>query len=74
MAMNKTQLLLQYFERTRNFDLPDHIEEALEEDYVLNSALYTDAMFKRIRLVHLLCPDSTPAEMLRYVRNTSAHD
>ena len=47
------------------------VTSTLEEDYVLNSARYTDSMFKQIQIAHRLCPNITPAEMIRYVRKAS---
>lgn len=46
--MNTTDLRLYFYEKTKSFDLPEHLEYALENDYVKNYEIYTDDTFKRI--------------------------
>ena len=65
--MTKTELYLQYYECTRHFDLPDIIEQALEEDFIKNYTLYSDEMFKCIQLHYLISQNITPKEMINYV-------
>ena len=62
--MTNTELKLQYVERTWDIEFQDCIEQALENDYVLNSALYTNEKFKQIQMTLFLLPEITPTELI----------
>lgn len=66
--MSKTRLLLEYYERTKSYVLPDHIEEALENDYVRNSEMYTAHIFKCIQVLFLIAPQTSAPEILKNIR------
>ena len=65
--MTETKLKLEFVDRSWHFELPESIEQALEDDYVINSNLYTDNMFKYIRMTLLFIPSTTPQEMVQFV-------
>lgn len=67
--MTKTELRLQWVDSTLDIEFPECIEKALENDYVLNSTLYTNAKIKRIRVYLLLCPEITPENLIEMVHN-----
>ena len=48
---NSTQLRAEYAERSWDYELPDHLEQALEDDYVQNSHLYSEKTFKYIHML-----------------------
>lgn len=54
--MSRTSLLLEYYERTKSYVLPDHIEEALENYYVRNPDMYTAHILKCIQVLFLIAP------------------
>lgn len=58
---------MQYAQRTWHFDLPDPMEQKLENDYVTNSDLYTDDMLRKIQMLYVLIPNITPCEMVNWV-------
>lgn len=62
-----TQLLIDYCDRTNDFDFPENVELFIEEDYLKNRALYTDSVFSIMML--LLCinsDDLNPEYLIRY--------
>lgn len=69
--MNKTELRIEYADRTWNFDWPDSIDQALEEDYVLNRETYTDEVLNLIRGLVLIAPNIQPIELIYIVHNAS---
>lgn len=70
--MNKTDLRLQYVNRTWGFSLPESIEQTLEDDYVINSRIYTDEMFNYIRTQCLIEPNIEPAQLLCRIHEYSS--
>ncbi|MGM8225455.1 hypothetical protein ACSV5M_02650 [Cellvibrio sp. ARAG 10.3] len=62
------ELKAEYAERSWNYELPDHLEQALEDDYVQNRLLYSEATFKCIQTLYLLNPEVTPQMLLKFVR------
>tara|TARA_Y100000296_G_scaffold85723_1_gene122649 strand:+ start:467 stop:694 length:228 start_codon:yes stop_codon:yes gene_type:complete len=69
--LTRTQLRIEYAERTSHFELPSEIELALENDYVLNREIYTDDILKMIQMSFLLHEMVTPEEMIEYVHRAS---
>jgi len=65
--MTETELRVQYAERTWDFEFPECIEQALENDYVLNSVLYTDDMIKKIKLTLLVYSEISPEKLIEMV-------
>lgn len=59
----------EYADRSRDYELPDYLEEALENDYVKNSHLYSDKIFKCIQVTVLLRPEISSEELLQLVRS-----
>lgn len=66
--MSETKLRIEYAERSWEYEFPDCIEEALENDYVLNHDLYKDGVFKYIAMLCFICPDITPEFVLEIIR------
>ena len=64
IEMTETELRLEYVERTWNIEFSGSIEEAIENDYVKNSFLYTDEIFAQIQMALLLCPQISPDELI----------
>ena len=69
--LTRTELRVEYFERTSHFDLPDEIELALENDYIINRDIYTDTVLEMIQMTYFLHEMVTPEEMLEHVHRTS---
>lgn len=67
--MNSTDLRLEYALRSSAYELPDHVELALENDYVENSFIYTDETFKQIRVFFLIFPETSASQILESVRS-----
>lgn len=67
--MTKTELLLEYAKITWDIDLPDAIEQVLENDYVINSHLYSADVFLQVKLMLIICPDIEPVEVIKYVHS-----
>ena len=65
---NSTQLRAEYAERSWDYELPDHLEQALEDDYVQNSHLYSEKTFKCIQMLYALHPGITSEKLLKLVR------
>ena len=63
-----TELRSDYTERSWDYELPDHLEQALEDDYVQNSHLYFDNAFKCISFAFKLNSEITSQELLDIVR------
>lgn len=66
--MNSTELKMQYADRSKAYELPDHLELALENDYVENAGLYSDNTFKAIQMLYLINPGIYPADLLKCIR------
>lgn len=66
--MNSTNLRQEYTNRSWNYELPDDLEQALEDDYVQNSHLYSDDTFNLIKMIFLLNPKIESQEILELVR------
>ena len=58
-----------YYELTKAFTYPDCIEEALEDDCVLNPHLYTESTILEINTILLISPDITPDYILKHIRS-----
>mgnify|MGYP000120815266 CR=1 FL=1 len=69
--LTDTQLRMEYAERTLSFELPDDIEQAIENDYVTNRSVYTDRILKVIQMIYFIHPEVTPQEMLMHVRRAN---
>ena len=67
--MDNTKLRLEYNDLSEDCDLPDHLDDPLEEDYVQNRHLYTDKTFKLIEFTIALQPEITPKRILELVRD-----
>lgn len=65
--MTDTELRLQWFERTRDIDFPENIEQVLENDYVKNSDLYTSDAINILQMTYLIYKEITPQQMLNAV-------
>ena len=67
--MDSTKLRLEYALRSWGYEWPDPLENALEEDYVKNRHLYAGKKtFQTIELKLTIEPETTPNEMLKFVR------
>ena len=64
----RTERLIEYAVFSQDFDFPDEIEIALENDYADNQYLYDEEVLKAIKLSLLLCHDLSPQEVLERVR------
>ena len=53
--MKHRNLVAEYAERTKHFDLCDWTESVLEQDYARDPLIYTDAVFEQIQALHLFC-------------------
>ncbi len=67
--MTNTELLLQFTERTWNIDFLESIQQALENDYLKNSILYTDDVIDHIRAVSIMFNDLTPQQAIEVVHD-----
>lgn len=63
--MTKTELLIEYCERTKDFDFSEDLDDLIEKDYVIHRVQYTDEFFNLLRMNFLMDPDAEPAEILR---------
>ena len=71
--MTETELKLQYVERTWDFEFPEHIEKVLENDYVRSPDMYTNEMFKYIRMNLLIAPEIEPDILIELVHTFTNH-
>lgn len=62
--MTETELSLEYVERSTIYELPDALEQVLEDDYIRNFNLYTDDTFKYIKLNYSLLPQLSATELI----------
>ena len=69
--MTEAEIRLQYVDRTWHIDFPEDIEQALEDDYVVNTNLYTDSMFSYIQTILLIAPTITPKKLIEMVHRTN---
>jgi hypothetical protein len=67
--MTRLKLRQQYAEKSKKFDYPEQVDEAIENDYVRNSNLYVGDIFEYIETLCLLCPDITPELLLKKIRD-----
>lgn len=65
--VTKSELGFEYYKRTRHFDLPAEIEDALEEDYIMNRKIYVDGIFEYVQTLLLISPDITPDQVIDFV-------
>ena len=71
LNLTNLELRMEYADRTWEFEFPYDVENALEDDYVKNRAIYTDEILKEIKGLYLLRTDITPQEILNYVHNSN---
>ena len=67
--MTKTELAIQYANRTWSDHFPDEVDDVLEKDYVNNAHLYTDEVLGGIRLLLLINPNASPNEIIEGVHS-----
>mgnify|MGYP003113529460 CR=1 len=68
--MKKIDRRLEYVQRTWNIELPENLESALEEDYILNSQYYTDDVISKIKLLEIIVhPHIEPGAFVKAVRS-----
>lgn len=72
--MTKTELRIEYSDRTENYDFGESFELALENDYVENRSLYPAGIFKRISLVLTLATDLTCQDLIKHVHDLNDGD
>lgn len=65
----ETDLKLEYIKLSWDYEFPEVIECALEEDYVKNKALYNENTLKIIKFYLLVCPDIGADKILEIVRD-----
>ena len=53
----KTELRLKYFDLTYNFNIPEELDEKLEEDYANNPQRYNQKNLNQLRIILLISPD-----------------
>ena len=68
---SRTDLLLECYDLTKDHDIPENIQTAIECDYVNNRHLYSEATIKYIRCLILICPTIEPDNVLEKVRKFS---
>jgi hypothetical protein len=66
--MSETNLRLEYVERTWDMNFSDDLDDKLEDDYVNHASFYTDEVFSQFQLVSIIMQDSTPDEIINYVK------
>ncbi len=66
--MSETNLRLEYVERTWDMNFSDDLDDKLEDDYVNHTSFYTDEVFSQFQLVSIIMQDSTPDEIINYVK------
>jgi hypothetical protein len=66
---NRTDLALECYKLTKDHDIPENIQKAIEGDYENNRHLYSKATIEFVLGLILLCPTIEPKEVLKYVRN-----
>ncbi|MGQ7848660.1 hypothetical protein ACUNV4_29460 [Granulosicoccus sp. 3-233] len=66
-----TQLQIEYCERTKSIQFPENVEKAIEKDYPKNPDLYTDSLFRKIKIMSLICPDIDPEELIEEAKKLS---
>jgi hypothetical protein len=67
--MTETDLLLELYERTKEIDFSDDVQDLIEKNYVINRVLYTDEFISRLRMCELMRNDEKPEEILEQVKN-----
>lgn len=76
--MSNIALLLECYELTKNHEIPDGIQTAIENDYLKNSHLYSEDLIKCILAWLVILPESNPdfvldaAKLSLIRRNTTA--
>lgn len=71
--MSRTQLVLEYCERTKDIDYSDELEDLLEKDYIVNSTFYTDEVFHFLHANESLLGVS-PAENIELAKKAFSHN
>lgn len=64
-----TELTIEYVYYSWDFEFQPDIEEALERDYVLNSYLYDQKALHRVKMLLLILPGASTAQVLEAVRD-----
>jgi hypothetical protein len=64
-----TALRIEYTFYSWHCDFPDAIEQALEDDYVMNRHFYTKQTLESIKLLLLIDPDISPDYLLETIKN-----
>lgn len=63
------KLLLECYELTKNYDIPDAVQTAIEKDYLQNGHLYDDKLIKSIMAWSSLFQDSDPQFIIDLAKN-----
>lgn len=63
-----TELRLAYVGLSWNFEFPDHVELALEMDFVKNPSIYDEAALKRVCMLLLIDANASIEQVLESVR------
>lgn len=71
--MSKTQLVLEYCERTKDIDYSDELEDLLEKDYIANRAFYTDEVFNFLHDCEVIL-GARPVENIELAKVAFAND
>ncbi len=66
--MGRTELLIEYANLSRDFEFPEEIEKAVENDYVENQHLYNIDTIKLIAVYLLIYPDIDPKYLLELIK------
>lgn len=61
-------LRIEYVEYSWEYDFPEEIELALENDYVKNHKLYDKSTLGRIMMYLLVCPDIDASQIVELAR------
>jgi hypothetical protein len=67
--MNDTKLRIEFYERTKDNNFTEALDDLLEDDYVGNRELYTDEIFSKLELAQSLVGDENPQLVMDYVKN-----
>jgi hypothetical protein len=65
--VDKTQLILELVEKTWEIDLPEPVQQALEEDYASRPEVYSDTVFLLIKTYYLIGPPTTAEELIQAI-------
>lgn len=63
-----TELRIRYAELSWDYEFPEHVENALEADFIENPEAYSESIMKKILALLLINPNPEKSELLFLVR------